>query len=71
MALHGVLLLAVVAVWFGGLFSLALWGSWRWSAAWTASAGLTAYAAWLHSSLNARWAARHLVAEGTESSEVG
>jgi hypothetical protein len=71
MSLHGVLLLLVVAVWSGGLLSLALWGSWRLTAAWTASAGLTAYAAWLHSMLNARWAARHLVAEGTEQSEPG
>ena len=71
MSLHGVLFLSVVAVWLGGLLSLALWGSWRLSAAWTASASLTAYAAWLHTMLNARWAATHLVGERKEHSEAG
>ena len=71
MSLHGVLLLSVVAVWLGGLLSLAVWGSWRLTVAWTASASLTAYAAWLHSILNARWAAAHLVGDGKEPSEVG
>lgn len=71
MSLHGVLFLAVVAVWLGSLLSLALWGSWRLTAAWTASASLTAYAAWLHSTLNARWAAAHLLGDGEKPSEVG
>lgn len=53
MNIHAILLLCVTLVWLGSLGSLLLWGSWRLAAAWTASAGLTGYAAWLHAMLNA------------------